>query len=209
MNDDVRLKFLAANYYNLRNLRLAPLYALIIAGPWLDRIDMFHMSDKIWLTYTGAGLGVCIAWSWGLGAYYKHRYGQVEMDPMASRDPKFWKKRANLGLLLSLANVICYLAILKTRHPRGFFDLVASLLYVALFAGLTTSNIALRRSYYIAANTSLLLIQLAVIIPSSPGHSFLSEYLVSFFGAFMLVVAVLDHFLLTWTFRHAPRDAYA
>jgi hypothetical protein len=203
MDEEARLTFLAANYGNLRSLRMAPLYALFIAEPWLD----FH---RIARSLAIAWVGVCIVWFSLLGAYYTRRYGRVESSPAARRKPNFWKTPENLVLLLYPVTVLCGLA-LKWIQYHGGRDPAPAFLFAGLILGwgMTSSNISLRRSYYIAANASAILLALAVIFRSTPGHLFFSAYAETFLGVILLTLGILDHLVLRRTFRQEPRHVYA
>jgi hypothetical protein len=209
MDERNRLTFLAANYDNLRNLRFAPVYVLLIADPWIERLDWYHISDRTFFGRVGVALGTYVVWLSLMNAYYKRLCGHAESRP-GQPTKSSWKDAAIVYIFFLPVSVsICLCVVLFTQHPPGMFAFLPFLLLLATTKGLLPSNVEMRRSYYLAADALALLIALALMIRRMPGHSFLYTYDETFFGIIMLVIATLDHVLLIRTFRQAPRDAYA
>lgn len=91
MTDPARIKYLVERYPRLQGLRLVPLGILFLFVAlwrdgqlrWLPGAD----GDGPYRWFMG-GLAVAIASSYGIAAFYRHRYGMVTTRPFAGGGPQ-------------------------------------------------------------------------------------------------------------------------
>jgi hypothetical protein len=175
-------------------LRLAPVYLLFIASPWMD---LHRVNIRSGLIDLGACALICIAWYLLLNRYYKRHYGRIESKWDQDRKPFQWFFVLAYGLF-------AYFAFRGHDLPEQYV-----LLWVPIFIlseGLSCSNVALRRSYYIVGSAIFLSTLLPALIRSMLGHRFFYIYDFAFFGSILLILSILDHILLTHSFHHVPGE---
>jgi hypothetical protein len=88
----------------------------------------------------------------------------------------------------------------------------AMLLVGTLFlfkAGLSPSNLPLRRLYYVGVSALLFLSLLPLFFYDAPEYRFFQLYRFTFFGLAGLALGILDHLLLIYTFRYTSREMHA
>lgn len=87
MTDPARVRYLVENYPRLQGLRLIPLAFLFLG------VALWHDGQLGWLPGTAGdgasrwflvGLALAIAASYGIGAYYRARFGSIELGPFQS-----------------------------------------------------------------------------------------------------------------------------
>lgn len=192
MEEQSRLAFLAANYSDMRGLRFAPFWALMVALPWIERTswDATAASGLAWLT---AWVSVCIVWYWRLNVYYAGHFGRVEKKPVKLQSPV-----VILVTLLVVALVVRVLwtnPAVATRNPGIFLFLIPLNMLRNAFA---PHNVAIRRFSYLAGGILLI----SVLLPALVGRGNSSFHWIQFsiFGAVTLALDLLDHLLLLRTF---------
>jgi hypothetical protein len=198
-NEAERLTFLTRHFGDLQTLRLAPLFAPCIVLPWL-RVKVVTL--RIGFSALGLTLVVFCVWFWALGRYYR-RYGKVATDTAHEKSYVF----PILGVLCLL--FIVFLLILR-RQPMA--PGTAMLLVGTLFlfkAGLSPSNLPLRRLYYVGVSALLFLSLLPLFFYDAPEYRFFQVYRFTFFGLAGLALGILDHLLLIYSFRYTSREMYA
>jgi hypothetical protein len=198
-NEAERLTFLTRHFGDLQTLRLAPAFAPCIVSPWL-RVKVVTM--RIGFSALGLTLVVFCLWFWALGRYYR-RYGQVATGTVHEKNHAF----PILGVLCLL--FIVFLLILR-RQPLapGTTMLLVGTLFL-FKAGLSPSNLPLRRLYYVGVSALLFLSLLPVFFYDAPEHRFFRVYRFTFFGLAGLTLGILDHLLLVYSFRYTSREMHA
>jgi hypothetical protein len=184
------LLFLTTHYYKLQRLRLAPLFVLFIASPWTD---LRRVSIGMGLI----ALGICFSWYLLLNEYYKRHFGRIERKSVYDR-------RYFRVLALSYLPFVLYFMIRGQHFLPGLFLLFTA--SIVLAEAFSSSNIPLRRNYYVLASTLLFL----VFIPQTFGYGVFFQNLdfdISFFGLVGLALSILDHMLLLSFFRRMPGDS--
>lgn len=194
-----RLTFLVRNYSQLQTLRWAPLFALFMVSPWLH---VERLSLRTGLSALGVALAVCILWFWQLGKYYQ-RYGEVETKLTHEKSLAF----AMLYILWLL--LICSVSIFQRRlAPSDTIMLLVASLFL-FKSGLSPSNLRVRRFYTVGASALLSLGLLPALIYDAPGHRFFHAYEFAFVGTVGLVLGILDHLLLVYSFRYSSGEVHA
>lgn len=91
MHDPSRVRYLVEHYPQLQGLRLIPLAVLFVF------VALWHDGQLRWLpASSGDGasrwfliaLGVAIASSYGIAAYYRHRFGMIQLGPFQTGGPR-------------------------------------------------------------------------------------------------------------------------
>jgi hypothetical protein len=198
-NEAERLTFLTRHFGDLQTLRLAPLFAPCIVLPWL-RVKVVTL--RIGFSALGLILVVFCVWFWALGRYYR-RSGKVATDTAHEKSYAF----PILGVLCLL--FIVFLLILR-RQPMA--PGTAMLLVGTLFlfkAGLSPSNLPLRRLYYVGVSALLFLSLLPLFFYDAPEYRLFQVYRFTFFGLAGLALGILDHLLLIYSFRYTSREMHA
>jgi hypothetical protein len=156
---------------------------------------------RIGFSALGLTLVVFCLWFWALGRYYR-RYGQVATNTVHEKSYAF----PILGVLCLL--FIVFLVILRRQPlaPGATMLLVATLFL--LKAGLSPSNVPLRRLYYAGVSALLFLSLLPVFFYGAPEHGFFRVYRFTFFGLAGLTLGILDHLLLINSFRFTSREMH-
>jgi hypothetical protein len=91
MHDPARVRYLVEHYPQLQGLRLIPLAVLFVF------VALWHDGQLRWLPgSSGDGatrwflvaLGIAIAVSYGVAAYYRARYGAIQVSPFQTGGPR-------------------------------------------------------------------------------------------------------------------------
>jgi hypothetical protein len=90
----------------------------------------------------------------------------------------------------------------------GTTMLLVGILFL-LKAGLSPSNLPLRRLYYVGVSALLFLSLLPVFFYGGPEYRFFQVYSLTFFGLAGLALGILDHLLLIYSFRYTSREMHA
>jgi hypothetical protein len=198
MNEQERLAFLATNYYGLQGLRFAPVFGLLIASHWFAPSGLGSRAARI-----GLGLGflvTCVAWFWLFHRFYERHYGRVVTTPFDDRPID----RTKWFFLLVFPLAYCL------RRFGGITTSAALYLPFYIFCrGLARSNVAIRRSYHLAAAAFLLVVILQATILTMPGHQFFQNFEWPLIGAACLMLCILDHLVLIECFRYRPVEINA
>jgi hypothetical protein len=194
-----RLTFLTRHFGDLQTLRLAPMFAPCIVSPWLRAKGV---TMRIGFSALGLTLVVFCLWFWALGRYYR-RYGQVAANTVHEKSYAF----PILGVLCLLFIVFLLIVRRQPLAPGATMLLVATLFL--LKAGLSASNVPLRRLYYVGVSALLFLSLLPVFFYGAPEHRFFGVYLLTFFGLAGVTLGILDHLLLIYSFRFTSRELHA
>jgi hypothetical protein len=201
MDEQERLAYLTKHYNRLQNLRFAAFYVFFVFSPWMD----FHrISVSVFLLE----IGICMAWFFLMGTYYRRRYGRVKA---ASLDLNDWdtRHRAAASLLVYGAPslIACYFLFQGQHAPS---DLWLLYLPAAMFAeGLFHPGSRLRRSYYLVAAIATSFTVLSYAIGRMPAHRFFHVYYFTFLGSALLLVGIIDHLLLVRSFRQLTPEVHA
>lgn len=199
MDEQARVTFLTANYPNLRDLRLAPLWLFFMATPWDDEIP-WDTSPRSGLLRQVVALAVFVAWYGLLNRYYDRHFGRIEKKCVRVRNLSLSRTAALLA-----AQCVCLVWILHLQSGEKILLLIPLFL---VLRGFSPHNIGPRRLYYIAASIVLLAVLVPALISASPGHPFFYRFDLFFLAAIMLALGILDHVLLVRAFRPELRETY-
>jgi hypothetical protein len=179
--------FLAAHYRKLQLLRLAPIWGLCIAEPWMP-----HLPLSSFLLGGCAVLVLCALFYVLAGRYYEKRYGMVETTTT-------FDKSYAIVVVVVMLPILIYSLVLGKGIPTGF-----ALMFLPCYVlgeGFSANNLASRRIYYILIGFFLFAYTTPAYISVVPGHHFFTRYILAIVGAPMLILSVMDHLTLRNSFR--------
>jgi hypothetical protein len=197
------IRFLTTHFGNLQGLRLAPLWVIGMATPWL--VSLHDPKRNLVMLYSSilvAFLGNLL-----LGRYYRNQYGWVKAHIL--------RKNHNRGLLLLLCGTMLAFCLYLLRSSLAGSSLreLPFAVFIPLYmgwnlawVGLAKDNLPLRRMYYISA----LLLCIFIGICAAEGYSFFSlrnTMILTF--ALPLAVSLFDHCLLISLLSHIRKETHA
>ena len=196
MSDPARIRYLVEHYPQLQGLRLVPLGLVFLA------VALWHEGQLWWLPGTADGgirmwflgaLAFAVLASYGIGAYYRHRFGELALAPYRSGGPHL------------LANAVVIFVSLVLQDAFNWSVSLPLIVVGILLARVGVTEPRMRGHYLAIAVACFIMANIANVGVAVRTQRVMLDLLIA--GG-LLVAGIGDHLVLKHMLRRPERPVY-